>query len=59
MQTRPVRASVPIGMSRQAKIERAGEGFTRQSVGKIVPNFASYRMIGISAIARVEMVLLS
>ena len=59
MQIRPVRASVPIGISRQAKIRAAANVFTRQSEGKIVPYFASHRMIGIRAIAIVEMVLLS
>ena len=59
MQIRPVRASVPIGIRRQAKISAPANHFTRQSDGKIVPNFASHRMIGIRAIAIVEMVLLS
>ena len=57
MQTRPVRASVPIGISRQAKTSPAANAFTRQSGGNTVPNLASQRMIGMSAIAIVEMVL--
>jgi hypothetical protein len=37
----------------------AANSFTRQSGGKMVPWRASHRMIGMSAIATVEMVLLS
>ena len=59
MQTRPVRASVPIGISRQAKIRAAQKIFTRQSGGKMVPKRANQRMIGMRAMAKVEMVLLS
>ena len=59
MQTRPVRASVPIGIRRQAKIRAAANSFTRQSGGKIVPKRASQRISGISPIATVEIVLLS
>jgi hypothetical protein len=59
MQTSPVRASVPIGISRQEKISPAANAFTRRSAGNTVPNRASHRIIGMIAIATVEMVLLS
>ena len=57
MQTRPVRASVPIGISRQAKTKAPQNAFTRQSVGKMVPKRANQRMIGMRAMAKVEMML--
>ena len=58
MQSRPVLASVPIGISRQAKMSNPAKVFTRQSGGKIVPCLVNHKMIGISAmetVARVEL----
>ena len=59
MHSRPVRASVPMGMSRQAKMSAAPNSFTRQSGLKIVPCRMNHRMIGMSAIATVDRVELS
>ena len=59
MQMRPVRASVPIGIRRQAKISPAANALTRQSGAKTVPNRVNHRMIGMRPMAMVEIVLLS
>ena len=56
---RPVRASVPIGISRQAKTSPAANALTRQSGGKTVPKRVNQRMIGMRPMAMVEIVLLS
>ena len=56
MQISPVRVAVPIGISRQAKTSASANSRTFQPGGKIVPYRARYRMIGMIAIATVEMV---
>ena len=59
MHRRPVRASVPTGISRQAKMSAQPNSLTRQSGGKIRPWFINHQMIGISAMATVTRVELS
>ncbi|KZY93189.1 hypothetical protein A3748_10840 [Erythrobacter sp. HI0077] len=59
IQTSPVRASVPTGISRQAKMNAPPNSLTRQSGGKIRPWFMNHQMIGISPIATVASVELS
>ena len=57
MQSRPVRAEVPTGINRQAKTSAQAKPRTRQSGRKMVPYFASHRMIGIIVTATAEMML--
>ncbi len=56
MQINPVRASVPIGISRQANTRAAVNSATRLSGWNTVPCRARNRMVGITAIATVEMI---
>ena len=50
------RACVPTGISRQENTSAHENSFTRQSLGKIVPNFASHRINGMMQIATVEII---
>jgi len=55
-QRSPVRAAVPTGISAQAKHSATANSLTRQSLGKIVPCFASHAISGNAEIATQEMI---
>ena len=56
MQTRPVRACVPIGSKAQAKTSEKQKIETRQSGGKIVPCLRYQRINGMIEIPTADMI---
>ena len=59
MHTRPVRVSVPTGISRQAPVSPSANAFTGRPGGKIVPCLVNQKISGMIAIPTVDSVLLS